>query len=694
MKKIALVINILFVFFAVAQAQEDFRQSAPKAGPAPKIEIGEYKQFELENGLKVIVVENHKLPRVSYQIFVDVPPLKEGEYAGAADMAGQLLKTGTKSKSKAEIDEAVDFIGASLSTSASGVVGSSLTRHKDKILELMADVLFNPVFPQEEFDKLKTQTLSNLASSKDDPNAIAGNVAQVLRYGKDHPYGELTTEATVENITVEQCKTFYNTYFKPNISYLVIVGDTSPEEAKKDAEKYFSKWEKGEVADPELGQPGKPGEVKVDFVNKPGAVQSVINVTYPVELKVSDDNYLAALVTNTILGGYFRSRLNANLREDKGYTYGVGSTLSPSLEVGYFNAGGSVRNEVTDSAIVEFLYEMKRLQEEKVPQDELNLVKNYRTGALARALEQPTTIAQFALNTIRYNLPKDYYATYLERLNAVTPEDVMAIAKKYITPDNAHILVVGNKGEVAEKLKQFDTDGEIDYYDYYGRKVEVSATQMDADMTAAKVIDKYLEAIGGKEKLMAVKDLSMKMNTSVQGMSLETTMQQKAPNKFSMKVMMNGMAMQEQKYDGENGMAGQMGQTQKLEGEQLESMKRQATMFPELNYADTSYTLTLKGIENIDGTDAYEVELETSNGEKSTEFYAVDSGLKIRTVQVVEGGGQTATIINDIGDYKEVEGILFPHTLTVTGAAPIPLKNEVISIEVNKGIDDSVFKVE
>jgi predicted Zn-dependent peptidase len=695
MKKIAFIINFMFIALVVAQAQQqDFRKTPPEPGPAPKIEIGDYEQFELDNGLKVLVVENDKLPRVTYQVFVDAPPLKEDEYAGAVSMAGQLLKTGTTNKTKAEIDEAVDFIGASLSTSASGVFGSSLTKHKDKLLELMADVLFNPTFPEDEFEKLKTQTLSNLTSSKDDPNAISNMVAQVLRYGKDHPYGELTTEATVENITIDQCKAYYNTYFKPNISYLIVIGDITLEEAKKDAEQYFSEWAKAEVPEPEFEQPDKPGEAKVAFVNKPGAVQSVIKVTYPVELEVSDPHYLSALVTNTIFGGYFRSRLNSNLREDKGYTYGVSSTLSPDEEVGYFNAGGSVRNEVTDSAIVEFLYEMKRLQEEKVPEDELNLVKNYRTGALARALEQPTTIARFALNTIRYNLPNDHYSTYLERLNAVTADDVMAMAKRYITPDNAHILVVGNKGEVAEKLERFDADGEIDFYDYYGREVEQSKTDMDENMTAQDVIDAYIEALGGKETLMAVEDVSMTMQTNLQGMSMETIVQRKAPNKFAMKMVMNGSPMQEQKFDGEAGMASQMGQSQKLEGEALESMEQQAIMFPELQYAtDQSVKLTLNGIENIDGTDAYEVIVESPSG-KTTEYFAVDSGLKIRTVETVENAGQSATITTDIGEYKEVSGIMFPHKLTITGAAPIPLNNEVVSIEVNKGIADSVFEVE
>ncbi len=694
MKKLALIINFLFILIVALQAQEDFRKMSPQPAPAPKIEMGAYEQFALPNGLKVIVVENHKLPRVSFQIFVDVPPLQEGDRAGAADMAGQLLKTGTKTKTKAQIDEAVDFIGASLFSSSSGVSGASLAKHKDKLLELMADVLFNPSFPQEEFDKLKTQTLSGLASSKDDPNAIASNVAQVLRFGKKHPYGELTTETTVENITLDDCKKFYESYFKPNLSYLVIVGDIKPAEAKTIAEKYFGKWQKGEVAKQTFDKPAKLEDVKVDFVNKTGAVQSVINITYPVELTMSNPDYIKALITNTLLGGFFSSRLNNNIREDKGYSYGVNSTLNQDLEIGYFNAGGSVRNEVTDSAIVEFLYEMKRLQEEKVDEKELNLVKNVITGSFARQLEQPTTIARYALNIARYNLPTDYYATYLEKLNNVTADDIVAMAKKYITPDKAHIVVVGNKEEVSEKLVRFDADKKIDFYDIYGNKIEMQTSAIPADLTAEKVIEKYVAAIGGKEKLMAVQDVTMKMNTSVQGMALETVLQQKAPNKYAMSVMMNGMAMQQQKFDGANGEVSAMGQKQKLEGADLENLKEQAVMFAEAKYVEMGYKLTLKGMEQVEGKNAYQIEVQNAKGNKITEFYEVETGLKIRSISSVAQNGNSTTIINDYSDYKEVDGIKFPHTLTTSGVMPIPLKMTVASIEVNKGIDDSVFKIE
>ncbi len=693
MKKLIVIINLLFITFSSIQAQEDFRRVPPPSAPAPKIALGTYQEYTLANGLRVIVVENHKLPQVSFQIFVDVPPLKEGDYAGTAGIAGQLLKTGTKTKTKAQIDQAVDFIGASLSTSASGVSGSSLTKHREKLLALMADVLLNPSFPTAEFDKIKKQTLSGLAYSKDDPNTIAANVAQVLRYGKNHPYGELTTENTVEKVTLDRVKKYYQTYFKPNISYFIITGDIKAAEAKLLAEKYFAKWLKAEVKRDAVAVPARPDSTKVAFVNKTGAVQSIIAVTYPVTLKPGPPDAIRARLTNSILGaGSFGSRLLQNIREDKGYSYGAYSTLSPDQYVGYFSASAAVRNEVTDSAITQFLYEMKRLQDEKVTDAELMQFKNILTGSFARSLEQPGTIAQFALNTARYKLPKDYYATYLQKLSSVSIDEVSTMAKQFITPEKAYIIVVGDKNAVADKLKPFDANGEIDYYDNYGNKIQVMSSVAAADMTAEKVIEKYVNAIGGKEKLATVSDVTMKMTASVQGMNLETIYRQKVPNKLYTSTTMNGMVMQEQKFDGTNGVASQMGQKQKLEGKDLESLKSQAGLFSEAKYQEMGYQLGLKGIELVEGKNAYQIEVTTAAGDKLTEFYDVNTGYKIRVVQSIGDGA--ATLVTDYGDYKEVNGVKFPHTLTINGIAPFSIKNTVTAVEVNKGIDDSIFTVE
>ncbi|MGB3077672.1 MAG: pitrilysin family protein, partial [Saprospiraceae bacterium] len=221
---------------------KDFRAMAPKPGPARQIEIGKSTQYTLANGLKVIVVENHKIPEISYQLTIDMDNMQEKEKAGLSDITGSLLSTGTTTKIKADIDEAVDFIGASMVTNPRGGFASSLTKHTDKILSLFSDVILNPSFPQAEFDKIKTQTLSGLQANKDDPNAISGNVSGALNFGPNHPFGEITNEITVSNVNLDDTKQYYKTYFKPGNAYLVIVGDITPEVAKAKAEKYFGSW--------------------------------------------------------------------------------------------------------------------------------------------------------------------------------------------------------------------------------------------------------------------------------------------------------------------------------------------------------------------------------------------------------------------------------------------------------------------
>lgn len=676
----------------IMENKDAFRKEAPKAGPAPVIQVKDASNFTLANGLKVIVSENNKLPVVSFQVYVDVPPIMEGEQAGAAGLAGDLLSRGTATKTKSEIDEAVDFIGGSLNTSASGIFASSLKKHTETLMNIASDMLLNASFPREEFEKIKTQTLSGLASNKDDPNAIAANVANVLNYGKAHPYGEIVTEESVEKITLQNAKDYYNTYLKPNIGYLIIVGDITAAEAKPLAEKYFGGWGKGDVKKQTFAMPTPPKQTQIDFVSKAGAVQSVINITYPLDLKPGTDDVIKANVLNTLLGGYFGSRLMQNLREDKAYTYGARSRLSYDPEVGYFKASASVRNEVTKESIQEFLNEMNRLRTEKISEKELNAVKNYRTGGFARSLEDPQTVARFARNIARYNLPADYYKTYLTKLNAVTVEDVMAMAQKYLKPENAHILVVGNKGEVAEGLAAFGT---INYYDNYGNPLVVESSTMAVDLTADQVIANYVKAIGGKEKLATVKDFTMKMSGEMMGQPLESTIIQKAPNKMINTVTMQGMTVNEMIFDGEKGKQGQMGQTAMMSEEDIKRIKDQATLFPELKLQEMGKTIKLIGTEKIDGVNTYQVAITDQDGNKTSAFFDASNFFKIREITSMEANGQTLTITRDLKDYKAVDGIFFPHESTMSGGGlPVPLSMTVKEIMLNSGVADSVFAIE
>ena len=674
-----------------------WRSSAPAPAPAKAIQLGDYKSFELDNGLKVIVVENRKLPRVSYQLTLNNKSLIEGEQAGYVSMAGDMMATGTTTKTKAEIDEAIDFIGASINTSSRGMFGSSLTKHSDNLLEIMTDVLYNPSFPQDEFEKLKKQTLSGLESNKTDPNSMASNVVAAVNYGKDHPYGEVVTAKSVQNISLGKCKEYYNTYFKPNNAYLIVVGDIDEAEARQKAEKYFSKWERGNVPTMKYNPPTGPSETKVSIANKDGAVQSVIRITYPVQLEPGADDLVKSRVMNNILGGgIFSGRLMQNLREDKAYTYGARSQLSSDDLIGNFNASASVRNAVTDSSVTEFMYELRRLRDEPVTADDLSLVKSSMGGSFARSLESPQTIARFALNTFRYDLPKDYYSSYLQKLDAVTIADVQAMAKKYIRPDAANIVVVGSADDIADKLVQFDADGELDFYDAFGNKVEKSEASMPEGLDGKSVINSYISAIGGEAKIGAVTALKKEMKMALMGQEATRVEMHKAPNLYYSKMEMSGMVMQEQKYDGAKAMAGQMGQNEVVtEGPMYDAVVGSAAMISQMKYLTADYALELKGIEDIDGVKAYKLQVTSPDGTKQFDYYGVANSLLLRSVATQEGpDGSSNTITTDYADYKEVGGVMFPHTTTLSGVMPVPLKMEVTNIEVNGTVPADAFTIE
>ncbi len=680
-----------------AKNNEAFRTKAPAAAPARPINLGKYSTFNLENGLQVIVVENHKLPRVSYQIALANDPILEGDQSGYVEFAGEMISKGTTSRPKSKFDEEIDFIGGTLNSSYDGLFGSSLKKHSSKLLDLMSDVLLNPVFPKDEFDKIKNQAISGLASAKTDANAIALNVSSRLNYGKNHPYGEVQTEKSVNAITIENCKKFYSTYFKPNNAYLIVVGDITADEAKLQANKYFLKWQKGNVpvqTYPSVSPPAKP---TVAFANKDGAVQSVINITYPIDLKIGAPDELAASLMNNILGGgIFSGRLMQNLREKRAYTYGARSSLSSDKLVGNFTASASVRNMVTDSSVEQFIIEMDKMAAEPVSENDIQLAKNSMAGGFARSLESPQTIANFALNTFKYNLPKDYYNTYLSRLEKITIADVQVVAKKYITSKNANIIVVGSKDDVANKLVKFDGDGKIDYYDAYGEVLNYDNVAIPTDVTGQSIIEDYIDAIGGKSKLIAVKSMVTNATMEIMGKTATITTKQKLPNKFHASMKLGEMAMQEQKMDGNKASITQMGRPSKIVttgDEEFEEMKERVNIFEQLNYLTSAYKLEVKGVEEHNGEKCYKVLITDAKGKAVMQLYDIKSSL-LRKSTSNEGEGEKMKAVNtEYNDYKDVKGIMMPHEVVIVGQAPFPLSMKITSFDINAILNDADFEV-
>lgn len=679
---------VLTIGIVGAFAQVDRSKLPEPATPRP-INIGEYESFELKNGLKVFIIENHKLPRVSYNLLVDREAILEGDKAGYLGMAGQLMQRGTETRTKKQLDEEVDFIGASLFAGSTNVFASGLSKYSEKIMELMTDVAFNPTFPEEELEKIRKQTLSGLAQAKDDPSSIAGNLNQALVYGSDHPYGEIQTEETTNNITVEDLKNYHATYFKPNISYLAIVGDVDVKKMKKMVKTYFGSWEAGEVPTPTYDTPKAPGKTKVGLVNRASSVQSVVNITYPVKLDVGSDDEIKVRVMNQILGGSFSGKLNMNLREDKGYTYGSRSSLSSDELVSRFRANADVRNEVTDSAIVQMIYEMNQMRNGEITEEELELAKNSIAGNFSQSLERPQTVANFALNTAIYNLPADYYNTYLQKVQAVTIDDVKATAQKYLKPENAYINVVGKASEVAESLKQF---GELTYYDTYGNEVDPSLAKLPEGLTAEKVIENYKKAVGGADAISAFKNVVLDMEAETFGQKLPMKIIMTNDLESKITVSFNGQTAMEAIATAENASTKQMGNSIPMKDDQKEELAFANGLFGEFMFAEVGAEVKLVAVEQVNGSDAYVVSVTLPKGSSYSLYFDKESGLKVRYAKTIDTPNGAISQTVDYQDYKEVNGLMIYHTLTQQ-AGPQKMVAVAKEVKVNQEIPADTFAV-
>ena len=663
----------------------------PKAGPAPTINLGKPQTFELPNGLKVMVVENHKLPRVSAILTIDNGLIFEGDKAGVSSLTGNVLGNGTASISKDDFNEEVDFLGANVSFSSQGARMNSLSKYFPKILGLMADGVLNPLFPQEDFESQKTQLLENLKVGEKDVAAIAGQVQGALSYGKNHPKGEFTTPETAANVTLDDVKSFYKKYYNPNNAYLIVIGDVNFNEVKTLVTSKFNGWKKGETIDYTIPEVKNVAKTEIDFVDMPNAVQSNISVTNTINLKKVDPDYYAALLANRILGGGSVARLNQNLRETNGFTYGAGSRIGNDHETASrFSASALVRNTVTDSSVVEFLNEIKLIKKELVTDEELKIAKASYVGSFVRALEQPATAAQYALNIETENLPKDYYEKYLKNFNAVTLEQVRDAANKYFQDDNLRIIIVGKGADVIPSLEKMGLP--VNYFDKNGDATEKpsAAPTVSKDVSVQSVFDMYLKAIGGKENAKAVNSISLSADVTITGVPLPLTAEIKemVPNKASMEMTAEGMGvLMKQKFNGESGYIEQQGMKKDLTADEVTEKKADHSIFPELHY-DLS-TISLEGIEIINGENAYKIKVD--GNKTSYRFYDVKTGNLVRIESSAEMQGQTISTTVDFSDFTKTGNVVMPNTQSIL-SGPQNIVMKTTDIKINEGVTTADFE--
>jgi len=669
------------------QAQD---RPMPKQGPAPSINIKKPVTFVLENGLKVLVVENNKLPRVSFNLTLDNTPFAEGSKKGVTDLVSAMIGNATESISKDKFNEEIDFLGANINFYESGASANGLSRYSARILELLADGALNPLFTQEDFDAERAKLIEGLKSDEKSASAIAGRVQNVLTYGKEHYNGEFTSEETLKNVTLQDVINHYNTYFVPANAYLVVIGDVKTKDVKKKVEQLFGAnvWKTASAPNLTYNDPKDLQYSQINFVDVPNAVQSEIALINLSKLKMTDKDYFAAILANQILGGGGEGRLFLNLREKHGWTYGSYSNLGASKYISKFSSTASVRNAVTDSAVVEIFNELRKIRTDLVSEEDLKNAKAKYIGNFVMQIEKPATIARYALNIKALGLPEDFYENYVKNINAVTPEDVRNAANKYFLADNTRVVIVGKAADVLPGLEALSAKEKmpIFYFDKYGSKADKPVVKKDipAGVTAQSVVKNYIDAIGGEKALKAVKTVLVTAKGTIQGRSLDMVSKFSNKGMSTSDISMGGMSMMKQVIGDKTGYQSVQGQKKTIEGEELVKEKKDAVPFVELSFL-ADKTIVLSGIESLNGQDAYAVQVGTTKY-----FYDVKTGFRVATENESGEGAQKRKVMTYYADYVEVKGVKFPYKTTMDVGMPLEFITQ--DVKINEGVTDKDFE--
>ena len=437
----------------------------PKPGPNPKFTLPAIGKQKLSNGLEVWVVHQAELPIVSMNmVFKSGGTFEPSEKFGVASMTANLLTNGTKARSALDISNQLQEIGATVNAGSgwdsANVSMQSLTRNLDQALDIYADVIVNPSFPDKELENVRRRALVQFVQRKASPNAISGQVYDRILYGDNHPYGRQLsgTETTIKGIMRDDLVSFYETHYRPNNAVLIVVGDVDDKTLMPKLEKAFANWKPGEVPAGKLPDVRPLPKTAIYLVDRPNAAQSVVSIGH-VGVDRSNPDFFPLQVMNSILGGQFTSRINLNLREDKGYTYGARSAFSMRRGAGPFSATADVQTAVTKEAVAEFMKELKGVRgENPVTQKELEYSKQSLIRRYPSGFETVGQISGQLSNLVTFGLPDSYFNDYIAKINAVTLEDVNRVAKKYLAPDKMAIVVVGDRKVIEPGLKQLGYD--------------------------------------------------------------------------------------------------------------------------------------------------------------------------------------------------------------------------------------------
>jgi zinc protease len=472
---------------------ETVRQKPPPTLPARPIHIPRPFETTLSNGLQVVIVEDGRLPLISYRLtFRSGDAQDPTELPGLTDLMAGLLTEGTESRTSLEIADEVARIGASLTAGANSdyttVASSSLANFSDLVLELMADVTLRPSFPENEVELSKQNTIESLKQQRAQPSFLATEVVSRVMYG-EHPYSVVApTPESITATTRDRLVSFRRARLIPNNAVLILVGDLKAEQVLKRIEQLFGEWTPGEIAVENFPAPPVRTSRSAYIVDRPGSAQSNIVIANAGMTRTSPD-YFPMLLMHTVLGANASSRLFMNLREEKGYTYGAYSTLDARRSAGTFRASAEVRTPVTGDSLKEFFYELNRIRNEKVSQKEIDDAKSYLTGVFPIRLETQEGLIDQFVQIKMFGLPKDYLETYRDRVQAVNIDQIRDVASRYVTPDQAAIVIVGDGRHIIEQVEPYS--GEIEFYNTAGKRKDRPSTAPPSAASISSIAGKW-----------------------------------------------------------------------------------------------------------------------------------------------------------------------------------------------------------
>jgi zinc protease len=453
----ALLVAVVTV--AIAQQQID-RSKPPVPGKVPELKVPTWTTSKLSNGAQLIVAERRGLPLISFSITFQggANQFESADKLGVSAFTTAMLREGTKTRDANALALALQMLGTNVGASIGDESGSisflSTTEKFAPTLDILADMLLNSTFPAPALERLRAQRLVALANQNAQPGFIGGRVFSRVLYGAAHPFGQIPDEATIKAVTRDDVAAFFKEYFQPGRAIVTVVGDIDAPGAKAAAEKALAGWGAG-GAKASFDYPPIPDAraTTIYLVDKPGAKQSVFNIGLPGPPRNTPD-YMALQVMNFILGGHFQSRLNANIREEKGYSYGVNSSFSYGKGPGPFRAGGDIVSDKTDAALVEFMKELKGIQGGRpITDEEMQMAKDTLIQRLPAQFSSVSAIGSTITSLYLQDLPPDYYQNYAKAVRAVTREDVLRVAKKYVDLEHLNIVIVGDRASIEGPLK-------------------------------------------------------------------------------------------------------------------------------------------------------------------------------------------------------------------------------------------------